>query len=67
MWSFALIGSGGFAYFPEGCEYINYDGLFVDPSTFPEGMGNYPKTFPVNEGNTFIHELGHSLGLEHTF
>lgn len=56
-------GLAGFAFFPWDYEQFPvYDGVVVNSGTIPGGS-----LFPYDEGKTLVHEVGHWLGLFHTF
>ena len=52
----------GWAYFPDSCETCSYHGVVCHYGTLPNGF-----LFPYNLGDTGTHEVGHFVGLYHTF
>lgn len=54
----------GYAYLPQGVAGTNIDGVVM----FYRAIGGRNNTFtPYNQGRTLVHEVGHYLGLHHTF
>jgi len=54
----------GYAYLPQGSAGLVFDGVVMWHSVIggrDNGFGNY------DEGRTLVHEVGHYLGLQHTF
>lgn len=66
----------GWAYYPDSCEdWPDYDGVVIDYRSLPDGeccedydryYGDYYGSLDIR-GNTLLHEVGHWLGLYHTF
>ncbi|AUC82681.1 M43 family zinc metalloprotease [Lacinutrix sp. Bg11-31] len=68
MWSVAFNNGGllGYAQFPGGG--ATTDGVVSNYTTFGSSdYGTFPLNAPYNKGRTMTHEVGHYLGLFHTF
>ena len=59
------IGALGYAYFPDGSAGQWWDGVVMDYAYV--GGRNLPNAYPYDLGRTLVHEIGHYLGLYHTF
>lgn len=55
----------GYAYYPQGSAGQWIDGIVLNYKTV--GGRNNTTTWPYNQGRTLVHEMGHYLGLHHTF
>lgn len=57
-------GTLGYAYLPPGAAGTDIDGVVM----FYRAIGGRNNTFvPYDQGRTLVHEVGHYLGLNHTF
>ena len=56
------IGFCGYAYFPsEYDKFPQWDGVVINDECFADGPN------PIKQGDTMVHEVGHWLGVPHTF
>lgn len=69
VWVVDAINQGSLAAYAMNVNYIlidsSLDGIVIDSDYF--GVGIINPTFPPMNGRILTHEIGHSLGLQHTF
>jgi hypothetical protein len=54
----------GYAYFPQGSAGAYWDGIVLN---YASVGGRNNGFYPYDQGRTLVHEMGHYLGLYHTF
>ncbi|GAB4272095.1 MAG: hypothetical protein Kow0080_18140 [Candidatus Promineifilaceae bacterium] len=64
IYSNAASGYLGYAYFPQSAAGTWYDGVVV---LYQAVGGRNQGFYPYDQGRTLVHEIGHYLGLYHTF
>jgi hypothetical protein len=64
IWTNTASGYLGYAYYPDGSAGTNLDGVVLNYTAVGR---NAPQGGIYNQGRTATHEIGHYLGLAHTF